>query len=439
MKPRLNADGHGWGTDAGNDASSAATTTDDFGFHPCPSVSIRGSSIPFPTPQRKNSARQIAITALALLTFALAGSGCRQVPQKISGADFYPLGIYGVKSNDFGAVRAAGFNLVFGAPSLDVLETATRQGLRVVAYPPALTKGDAATAANAIVAQTADRHPGLWAWYLADEPELNRVSPAVLRERRTALRAAGANKPTAVVFYHAAEARHYAAESDIMMVDRYPVPWQPLAVASAQWRLGRLIAGRTKPFIAVLQAFDWNAHAEMLPGETNLRPPTHTELRCMVYQALAQGADGLFFSAWESGSWKLREHPATWTALQQVVGEVNDRRGLFQAEPLWWPRAYEFGARAARFNATQDASISPVLLRVTAASRTVPVGDYLLCVNTTPIAQLFSFGVPAKGLEQMPVLGEARYVPVDSDWAMDDFAPYAVHIYGPFHATEAAR
>lgn len=69
----------------------------------------------------------------------------------------------------------------------------------------------------------------------------------------------------------------------------------------------------------------------------------------------------------------------------------------------------------------------------------MPVGDYLLCVNTTPIAQLFSFGVPAKGLEQMPVLGEARYVPVDSDWAMDDFAPYAVHIYGPFHATEAAR
>lgn len=115
-----------------------------------------------------------------------------------------------------------------------------------------------------------------------------------------------------------------------MMVDRYPVPWQPLAVASAQWRLGRLTAGRTKPFIAVLQAFDWNAHAEMLPGETNLRPPTHTELRCMVYQALAQGADGLFFYAWESGSWKLREHPATWTALQQVIGEVNDRRGLFK-------------------------------------------------------------------------------------------------------------
>ena len=83
--------------------------------------------------------------------------------------------------------------------------------------------------------------------------------------------------------------------------------------------------------------------------------------------------------------------------------------------------------------------MEPVLLRVTAPSRTVPVGDYLLCVNTTPIAQLFTFGVPATGLELMPVLGEGRYLPVESDWATDDFAPYAVHIYGPFHATAGAR
>ena len=435
----MNTDEHGWKNPADGTLLHPAPAANDANSYPCPSVSIRGSSIPTPAPHRKNPPRQLGIAAVALLAIALAGSACRQVPKNFSSPDFYPLGIYGVKSNDFGAVRAAGFNLVFGAPALDVLETATQQGLRVISSPPPLGKTNAGYAANAAVARAVDQHPGLWAWYLADEPELNRVSPAVLRERRAALRAAGANKPTAVVFYHAAEAQHYAAESDIVMVDRYPVPWQPLAVASAQWRLGRLTAGRTKPFIAVLQAFDWSAHADLLPGEKNLRPPTHAELRCMAYQALAQGADGLFFYAFESGSWKLREHPATWTAVQQVIGEVNDRRGLFKAEPLWWPRAFDFASGADRFNATHDASISPVLLRVTTASRTVPVGDYLLCVNTTPIAQLFSFGVPAKGLEQMPVLGEGRYVPVESDWATDDFGPYAVHIYGPFHATTAAR
>lgn len=395
-----------------------------------------GAIIPAP---KKNPLQKIGITAVVLFAITFAAAGCRQVPKNSSSPDFYPLGIYGVKSNDFGAVRAAGFNVVFGAPSLDVLETATRQGLRVVASPPALGKGDAASAANAVVARTADRHPGLWAWYLADEPELNRVSPAVLRERRAALRAAGANKPTAVVFYHASDAHHYAAESDIVMVDRYPVPWEPLAVAGAQWRLGRLTAGPAKPFIAVLQAFDWSAHKDLLPGEGNLRPPNRGELRCMVYQALAQGADGLFFYAFESGSWKLREHPATWQALQEVIGEVNDRRGLFKGERLWVPRAFNLGSGPERRNATLDASIAPVLLRVTVPSRTVPVGDYLLCVNTTPMPQFMGFGIPAKGLEQLPVLGEGRYVPVESDWAADDFAPYAVHIYGPFHATEAAR
>ena len=154
----------------------------------------------------------------------------------------------------------------------------------------------------------------------------------------------------------------------------------------------------------------------------------------MVYQALAQGADGLFFYAFESGPWKIREHPVTWHALRRVIGEVNDRRGLFLAERLWWPRAIELGEHADRVNATWDASIEPVLLRVTAASRTMPPGDYLLCVNTTPVAQLLSFGVPAKGLDSLPVLGEDRYLPVGDDWALDDFAPYAVHIYGPFRS-----
>ena len=375
-----------------------------------------------------------AVVRVLLLAGLLIGGACREVPKASAKKDFYPLGIYGVKSNDFGVVSAAGFNVVFGAPDAAVLDAATRQGLRVIAYPPALEKTNAASAANAERVRQTDRHPGVWAWYLADEPEMNRVSPGVLRERRQALRDVGARKPTAVVFYHAGEAIHYADASDIVMVDRYPVPWQPLAVASAQWRIGRLTAGPTKPFIAVLQAFDWRAHPELLPGEKNLRPPSAAELRCMVYQALAQGADGLFFYAFESGPWKLREQPATWDALRRVIGEVNDRRGLFLAERLWWPRAIELGEHADRVNATWDASIEPVLLRVTAASRTMPPGDYLLCVNTTPVPQLLSFGVPAKGLDSLPVLGEGRYLPVVDDWGLDDFAPYAVHVYGPFRS-----
>ena len=363
------------------------------------------------------------------------GAGCREVPKAGAKRDFYPLGLYGVRSNDFGVVSAAGFNVVFGGPSLEVLETARRQGLRVMGYPPEVGKD----AKNAALVRQVDGHPALWAWYLSDEPDLNRVSPAEFRERRTALRAAGARKPAAVVFYQAAEAPPYAEVSDMVMVDRYPVPWQPLAVASAQWRMGRMVAGRDKPFIAVLQAFDWNAHKELLPGEGNLRPPNYEELRCMVYQALAEGADGLFFYAWESGSWRLREQRPTWDALQRVIAEVNDRRGLFLGESMWLPRAFDMGPGPERLNATLDPSVRPVLLRVTAASRTVPVGDYLLCVNTTPRAVLLSFGVPAKGLESLPVLGEERYVGVADDWAMDDFAPYAVHIYGPFRATAGAK
>ena len=376
----------------------------------------------------------VAAARLFLVAMLFIGGACREVPKQSAKTDFYPLGIYGVTSNDFGVVSAAGFNLVFTAPDAAVIETAARQGLRVIAYPPALEKTHAASAANAERVRQADKHPGVWAWYLADEPEMRHVPPENLRERRQTLRDAGARKPAAVVFYRAGEAVHYADASDIVMVDSYPVPWQPLAVAGARWRTGRLTAGAGKPFIAVLQAFDWNAHPDLLPGEKNLRPPNAAELRCMVYQALAQGADGLFFYSFDSGPWKLREQPATWDALRGVIGEVNDRRGLFLAERLWWPRTIDLGNHADRVNATWDASIEPVLLRVTVPSRAMPTGDYLLCVNTTPAPQLLSFGVPAKGLDSLPVLGEERYLPVVDGAALDDFAPYAVHIYGPFRS-----
>ena len=270
--------------------------------------------------------------------------------------------------------------MVPGNATRACLDAAQRNSLQLFPSPPPVDGKPESRRAL----READGHPALWAWYLVDEPDLNNIAPAEVRRMHARLRDAGARKPIALVCYQGARAADYVDSCDILMIDRYPVPWQPLAAVSAQMRMGRLTAGRDKKFIAVLQAFDWEFHKELLPDEKNLRPPNYAELRCMVYQALTQRADGILFYALNSGTWKIREHPATWDALKRVVGEINDRVGLFQSEELWWPKRTVYGSPEHRFNAALDASITMTLRRVTKPSRAMPAGDYIVCVNTSP-------------------------------------------------------
>jgi hypothetical protein len=174
-------------------------------------------------------------------------------------------------------------------------------------------------------------------------------------------------------------------------------------------------------------------------------------MRCMTYDALAHGATGLFYFAFDSG-WKMREHPETWAALKAVVREVNERRPLFQGERQWWPRHHQFVERKLRFNGVLGSSISSTCLRVRQGNDLVPAGDYILAVNNTEHQLHYSFALPASGAATLAVasetvaepgaaatnrapavavLGEGRSVQPEKNRLSDRFERYAVHIYGP--------
>jgi hypothetical protein len=406
---------------------------------PCPAFDIRRSLL--------------CLACLACLT------ACR-LPQRPATQSFYPLGIYAVNStNDFATVKSAGFNLIVDHANQIRLDAAQAAGLRVLATPN--TQAGPKFNPNAVrqAVKAWDRHPALWAWYLVDEPDLNQISPGQVIQAHRCVKNAGACKPTALVLYQGYEALHYGNLADITMIDRYPVPWLPLANFGQHINLTRLGLKRNKPLIAVIQAFDWKSCPEMLPGETNLRPPTGAEMRCMTYEALARGATGLFYFAFDTGNWKIREHPETWAALQSVVKEVKERQPLFEAQPQWWPKNHRFGDPARRFNAALESSISSTLLRVSAGNAIVPAGDYILAVNNTAQRHDYSFSMPAtagerstkadgrwtkkgdhsSGIRQttdssqtaVTVLGEGRTIQPGNGWLQDSFDAYAVHVYGP--------
>lgn len=203
---------------------------------------------------------------------------------------FFPLGIYAAGStNELQEIRAAGFNLVTGPANHEFLQAAGRHQLHVLGAIPSLPGRSFASSPVESTVRRHDSNPNLWAWYVVDEPDLNGISPADVEQANRAVKRFG-RKPTALVLYSGSEALHYAPIPDIMMIDRYPVPWLPLANFSQHVRLARFATGPKKRLIAVIQAFDWNYHPELVDNRPNLRVPTYEEIRCMTYCALAEGA-----------------------------------------------------------------------------------------------------------------------------------------------------
>ncbi len=368
-----------------------------------------------------------ALGLFAAVLLALGTAGCR-----VARPGTYPLGLYSVGSEtNLAEIADAGYNLVTGPAKSGFLDAAKANGIGVLASPGS-SAGDHFDGAKvrSTVAQF-DQHPALWSWYLIDEPDMHRVSPEKVVEAHRFVKRLGATKPTSLVLYQGDSSKWYGNIADITMIDRYPVPWLPLANFSQHIHKTRMATDAKRPVIAVIQSFDWTAHQSVLPGEENLRPPTERELRSMTYSALARGANGIFYFSYSDMRLKERKYPELWAALKRVVKEVRQREALFAAEHVWWPKAHHFENQETRFNASLEASVQSVLLRVKHGDELLPPGHYILAVNTTPLLHTYRYRLPWKTTGQVPVLEEGRNATTDGSWVVDRFEPFAVRVYGP--------
>jgi len=378
--------------------------------------------------QRLQLGQALGLLASALL--ALGTAGCR-----VARPAAYPIGLYTVGSvTNLAEIADAGFSLVAGPARRGFLDAAKANGIGVIASPGS-SAGEHFNAAKvrSTVAKL-DGHPALWSWYLIDEPDMHSVSPEKVKAAHRFVKRLGATKPTSLVLYQGDSAKWYGDIADITMVDRYPVPWLPLANFSQHIHKTRLATNAERPLIAVIQSFDWTAHQSMLPGEEHLRPPTERELRSMTYSSLARGANGIFYYSYADMRLKERKYPELWKSLKRVVGEVRRREALFAAEHVWWPKAHHFENQDTRFNAALEASVQSVLLQVKRGDGLLPPGHYILAVNTTSLPHTYRFRLPWETTGQVPVLEEGRHATTDGSWVVDRYAPFAVHVYGPLPA-----
>ena len=372
-----------------------------------------------------------SVTLGLWLLAAVSGTGCVHRPQ--SRPRPFRLGLYGIQTNQMAVVRGAGFDLVRGPAERGFLDAAQAHGLGVLAEP-----GDAAgPGLRPEVVRSAvrrfDRHPALWSWYLSDEPDLNGIPVEEVKRAQDAVKQAGGTKPTSLVVFEGPSLSKYH-QADILMVDRYPIGWHPLAAYFQHLRHGGVAAGVGKRRLyGVIQAFDWSYYRDILdviPGSP-LGPPTRDELRCMVYGSWILGAEGLFFYAYDDGRWKMSEHPEVWDGLSEVIQEVRARAPLFEGRFVPSRLRIRCHDRRREFNEALEGSLLYGFFDVQTRGAGIGAGRHLAVVNTTQEelwVRLEGEGVP-RG--RIPVVGEEREVVVEPGMPMDRIPPYGVMVYGP--------
>ncbi len=138
-------------------------------------------------------------------------------------------------------------------------------------------------------------HPALLAWYICDELPLAYVPR--LRARRGWAEALDPDHPTWTALNKPDLVRYYMGTFDVLGLDRYPIPKQPVEKIIWTTRAGESSTRGTCAAWQIPQAFAWGW---LKRRETRgMRAPTQREMASMSWQWIAGGANGLVYYAFK--------------------------------------------------------------------------------------------------------------------------------------------
>lgn len=246
----------------------------------------------------------------------------------------FPVGFFGVNAPaDARALAAEGFDAVQSyqtdpAKVASLAAEARRQGQLFLVSP------------NEVLASThpAREYSGA-VWYLQDEPDVNGVSRDQLAGFERKVRAWSPGAKTAFVVGDGHKAKDYPGIADAIMVDWYPVPHLPLESTGDHVRMTAQAAGGRKVW-AVLQAMDWRNFEQHDPNKERIgRFPDMAEIRFMSYDAVMNGAQGVWYFAYftTTGS-NLSQTPELLSTVSSTARELRALAPIFaRGKPIHLP------------------------------------------------------------------------------------------------------
>lgn len=165
-------------------------------------------------------------------------------------------------------------------------------------------------------------HPALAAWYIADEPALYHIDPAVLEKAAEIIREIDPIHPVAGCEVKTGKFRDYRECFDLFGVDPYPgFPGGDLGMVDEFITAMQRDVDPDKFQFVILQGFGKPFSA---------RHPTRDETLNMVLQVLASGADGICWWTVEF----IREEPEAYKEMAGIVKELGGRLAAGDIETL---------------------------------------------------------------------------------------------------------
>lgn len=325
------------------------------------------------------------------------------------------------------------WNAAIVAKERQYLDTAARNDLFVMPYLGNRASVDSVKKEEALrdlIEQLKD-YPALGAWKGEDEPEWGKRPLEPLLRAREIIRTADPNHPVVIIQAPRGTVesmRPYNPAGDILGADIYPVSYPPgihsllpnreISLVGDHTRIMMDVAAGKQPVWMILQ-IAWSGVVK--PGKT-LRFPTFAQERFMTYEAIINGARGVFYFGGN---------------LEQAMNAAD--------KALGWN--WTFWRRVLRPVVEEIGTHSPLYPALVAADSTAPIratgaegiefrarevgGDLFLlaCKREGKTAKVEFSGLPPFAA-QGEVLFEAPRTVTAHDGRFEDwFGPFEVHVY----------
>ena len=172
-------------------------------------------------------------------------------------------------------------------------------------------------------------HPTVMGWFVSDEQPIADIPK--MKRRQGWMETLDPDHPTWFALDTVREARHYLGTADVMGLDPYPIPTKPIGLVHST-----TCRGVTNTFGAMAnwqfpQAFGWGwLKRRETKGQ---RAPTQKEMANMGWQAIAGGANGLVFYAYQHLS-EPHDDPEdafepAWTRTKAMAAEFKKYIDVF--------------------------------------------------------------------------------------------------------------
>jgi hypothetical protein len=323
----------------------------------------------------------------------LLAAACAPAPRE------FPVGMFGVNTpEDMRVVAANGFDAIQSyetepAKVAELAAAAREQGELLLVSP------DRVQAST----YTAAQFPGV-VWYLRDEPDVAGMSREDMARLERQTRAWSPKGETAFVVGDGHKAKDYPGVADDIMVDWYPVPHLPLESAGDHVAMTAAAAGGRKVW-AVLQAMDWRDFEQRDPRKPRIgRFPTEAEIRFMSYDAVLNGANGVWYFTYSTSTAHYLS-PERMLAVMATAGELRAMAPVFaRGRPIAVP--FEIDPDGVQARAWTWQGRDYVLLVNRLAGKDARVPDVMLAPTWRPL-----FAKRRDPRESLREAGGAYYLP----------------------------